>query len=43
MKNYGLLIIAGFMIVSCSQNPDHSADPVKDGVFIHITESYADP
>jgi predicted peroxiredoxin len=55
MKNIGLLIITGLVIVSCNQRPEQSndsrhekqtianADSVKDGVFIHITESYNDP
>ena len=55
MKNIGLLLIAGLMIISCNQNPKHnndsgqekqtiaSAEPVRDGIFIHITESYNDP
>jgi predicted peroxiredoxin len=55
MKNIGLLFIAGLMIVSCTQSPKKNADTkldtvgvvkldsVKDGVFVHITESYDDP
>jgi len=55
MKNLGLLLISGIMIISCNsvqQNNDNSepekqtiaaTEPVKDGVFIHITESYNDP
>lgn len=56
MKKYGLLILIGFVILSCNQNPkqersdsmNHSEmisqnDSVRDGVFIHITESYNDP
>jgi predicted peroxiredoxin len=56
MKKFGVLIIAGFLIMSCNQNPKqitapayNHADMVKmdsasrDGVFIHITESYNDP
>jgi predicted peroxiredoxin len=50
-----ILIIAGLMIISCNQNPKHihdsgdikpaiaNADSVRDGVFIHISESYNDP
>jgi len=50
-----LLVIAGFVIISCNQNPKHNndsiekkqfianADSIRDGVFIHITESYNDP
>ncbi len=55
MRNIGLLIIAGLMIMSCKQEVKQdetsarkmeniaSADSVRDGVFIHITESYSDP
>ncbi len=55
MKNIGLLFIAGLMIISCNQAPKQDADSkqekssvidsglVRDGVFIHITESYNDP
>jgi len=55
MKNYGLLIVSGLMIISCNQNPKQTtasnsndkivetAIPIRDGVFIHITESYNDP
>jgi predicted peroxiredoxin len=54
MKNIGIFIIAGLMLVSCNQNPEkktssslekttEASTPVRDGVFIHITESYNDP
>lgn len=55
MKNIGLLFILGFITFSCNQSPqrqDLSAkenlmttctDSVRDGLFIHITESYNDP
>jgi len=55
MKNLGLLIVAGLVIISCNQNPrsgidSHekaqsytNVDSVRDGVFIHITEGYNDP
>lgn len=55
MKNIGLLLIAGLMIISCNQTPKHdavskngnesavNATSVRDGVFIHITESYNNP
>jgi predicted peroxiredoxin len=55
MKNFGLLMIAGLLIISCNQNPKGEipspelkqpvaiVDSVRDGVFIHITESYNDP
>jgi predicted peroxiredoxin len=55
MKNIGLLLIAGLMIISCNQDPKSSNEPthekqvaagtesVRDGVFIHITEGYNDP
>jgi predicted peroxiredoxin len=55
MKNIVFLFIAGLVIMSCNQNPKNnqdsidkktstaSVDSVRDGVFIHITESYNDP
>jgi predicted peroxiredoxin len=55
MKNTGLLIIAGLLFISCNQNPKNvgtsnmdqkaieTPNSTKDGVFIHITESYNDP
>lgn len=55
MKNIGLLIITGLLILSCNQKTEQSNDSkqekqtiastesVKDGVFVHITESYDDP
>jgi len=56
MKNLGLLIIVGLMVISCNQNPKSikednkekqtascCKDSVRDGIFIHITESYNDP
>ena len=55
MKNLGLLLIAGLVIMSCNQDhqkdtdsvqeqqPVATEESVKDGVFIHITESYNDP
>lgn len=55
MKNVGLLIMTGLLILSCNQKTGQSTDsqqekqisvkedPVKDGVFVHITESYDDP
>ncbi len=55
MKNIGLLIMTGLLLLSCNQRTVQSndseqekqvitsTDPVKDGVFIHITESYDDP
>ncbi|MFO7924394.1 MAG: hypothetical protein R6U58_11945, partial [Bacteroidales bacterium] len=55
MKNLGLLFITGLLIMSCNQNHQKDTDSirenqpvaieesVKDGVFIHITESYNDP
>jgi predicted peroxiredoxin len=55
MKNLALLILAIIMIASCSQkNPGTGenketkssmccSENIKDGVFIHITESYNDP
>jgi len=55
MKNINLLIICALFIISCNQSPQQTAaisnnikvveaeTTVKDGVFIHITESYNDP
>jgi predicted peroxiredoxin len=55
MKNLGFLVIAGLLIMSCNPNHQKDNDSVKenqnvsveesvrDGVFIHITESYNDP
>ena len=55
MKNVGLLFISVLLFISCNQNPKQTTasdmetkvietpNPVRDGVFIHITESYNDP
>lgn len=54
MKKIGLLIILAFVVASCNQQPKQvmtslqdnkpaCCDSVRDGVFIHITESYNDP
>ncbi len=55
MKNLALLAICGLIMVSCNQPPKAVeisgtetntvavSDSVRDGVFIHITESYNDP
>jgi predicted peroxiredoxin len=55
MKNLSLLLICVFLLMSCKQQPKtvaithNHADMakmetgVKDGMFIHITESYNDP
>ena len=55
MKKIGFLIIIGLLIISCNNSPTqpaavtsdqtavNSEPPVRDGVFIHITESYNDP
>ena len=55
MKNLTLLILTFLLIISCNRQnikTDNaisapsgvfSSDSVKDGVFIHITESYNDP
>lgn len=55
MKKFGLIIMLGFMILSCNQNLKQGntsiqetqivaqADTIKDGVFIHITDGYDDP
>lgn len=55
MKNILLLVFSGLVIISCNWNPGQDsapgkekqditkADTLRDGVFIHITESYNDP
>jgi predicted peroxiredoxin len=55
MKNLSLLLISVLLIISCNQKPEQTnamhnhadmvkAEPsVKDGIFIHITESYNNP
>lgn len=55
MKNILFVFITGLMILSCNQSPESApkspeekpaiakTDSVRDGVFIHITESYNDP
>ncbi len=55
MKKIGLLILGGLLLLSCNQNPKQTTasktdarivetdTPVRDGMFIHITESYNDP
>jgi predicted peroxiredoxin len=55
MKKLILLLISSFLIISCNQNPKpttvshvhpnmaETETLVRDGVFIHITESYNDP
>ena len=50
MKTLGLLFLSGFMLISCNQNQGKTeqtsvatVNSVKDGIFIHITESYNDP
>jgi predicted peroxiredoxin len=55
MKILAFITIGGLLIISCNQNPQHTTaiktaanevsalDSVRDGVFIHITESYNDP
>jgi predicted peroxiredoxin len=55
MKNSGLLFLSVLLIISCNQNPKpttssntddkivETANPVRDGLFIHITECYNDP
>lgn len=55
MKNAGLLLITGLLFISCNQNPKQTTasnmgtkvietpSDIRDGVFIHITESYNDP
>ena len=55
MKTTVLFVILGLVFTSCKHQPIHQnesgeneqkwvfADSVKDGIFIHITESYNDP
>jgi predicted peroxiredoxin len=55
MKIFTLIALCGLLIISCNQSPKQPAtaeteankisksDSVRDGVFIHITESYNDP
>lgn len=55
MKKISVLVICGLLMLSCNQPPSPVetpatgtntqavADTVRDGVFIHITESYDDP
>ncbi len=53
MKNLGLIFIVTLFILSCNQTHSKeertvkesccTTDSVRDGVFIHITESYNDP
>lgn len=53
MKKLALIAICGLLMFSCNQTPKQTdpakqdaiavADAVRDGVFIHITESYNDP
>jgi len=54
MKKLGLIILLGVIFASCNQQPkpvvssmqenkEACCDTVRDGVFIHITESYNDP
>jgi predicted peroxiredoxin len=55
MRNFIFLIIVGMIMVSCNSNQQSNnepaqeeqttmnAEPVKDGVFIHITKGYDDP
>jgi predicted peroxiredoxin len=55
MKKLGLLLVTGLMIIACNPKSMHDesvmhenqpiskADSIRDGVFIHITESYSDP
>ena len=48
MKKIGLFIAAAVIMTSCGQNQNQGtvheehAAPVKDGVFIHISEGYND-
>lgn len=53
MRKLALIAIYGLLMFSCNQTPKQTdpakqdaiavADAVRDGVFIHITESYNDP
>ena len=48
LKKYLILAITALLIVSCNQATNNNANgqdgrKLRDGVFIHITESYNDP
>lgn len=55
MRKFGLLILLGMLMISCDQGSQQKntiereestladLNHTKDGVFIHITESYSDP
>jgi predicted peroxiredoxin len=54
MKKLALFLFMGILLISCNQtspkNPQEqesailtAAEPLKDGVFIHISEGYNDP
>jgi len=55
MKKLALIAICGMLMFSCNQSPKQAdttvkdaingivSEAVRDGVFIHITESYKDP
>lgn len=55
MKKFSVLVICGLLMLSCNQSPRPvetpvtetntlaASDTVRDGLFIHITESYNDP
>ena len=48
MKKIGLIIAAAFILLSCGQKQgsgnalENPAEPIRDGVFIHISEGYND-
>ena len=54
MKKVLMMIVIGFVMISCNQNSTNDSasvkeepavaqsEPVRDGVFIHITEGYND-
>ena len=43
MKRILILLVTGLVVFSCSKQTDQIDEPVSDGVFIHISESYDDP
>ncbi|RPH27279.1 MAG: peroxiredoxin [Bacteroidales bacterium] len=55
MKKIGILLFLGLITTACNQTPKHEVNPsnleqtafftesTRDGLFIHITESYNDP
>ena len=43
MRIFGLLILGGILMTSCIKTTvEGTAEPITDGVFIHISEGYED-